>query len=143
MLDALLGGEKLHALSFRVGSGHRLSEPAGMAVLQLLHGIDAGILEQLRIGLTHALDAHPIGEIGPAEHRLLADIELFGQNLAVFCGLRPFQELFGGPNAERLQSGGHRRSDACDHADRIGHATSPSFHPGALRQPRPARVMRM
>src|SRR5689334_10363025 len=90
--DALLRRQQLHALAPRVGCGHRLRELGRIAVFQLANSIDAGVLEQLRIGLADTLDPHPVGEIGPAQHRLLVDTKLLGQNLARFCSLRGFKK---------------------------------------------------
>src|SRR5882757_2902709 len=73
----LLRRQEPHPLVLLVGFAHRLREAAWIAVLQLPDRIDAGILEQFRIGLAHALDAHAIGQVGPAQHNLLIDADLF------------------------------------------------------------------
>src|SRR5437764_4491579 len=62
-LDALLGREQADPLVPGVGFGHLLRKPARVSVSQLPDGIDTRILEQLRVGLAHAFDAHTVGEV--------------------------------------------------------------------------------
>ena len=55
-------------------------------VTELLNGVDASLLEQLRELRTYAVDAEQVGMVGPAQNQLLADACGIGQLLAALGG---------------------------------------------------------
>ena len=119
-------GSSCTRLCLALASAIASREPAGIAVLQLLDGVDAGVLEQFRIGLAHALDAHAVGRDWPSAARSARRRRASAPgSLRSFADLRGFEQLFGGPDSERLQSRRHRRADARDRRERIGQATPP------------------
>src|SRR6202521_2263215 len=75
-------GQEPDQLVRLVGFAHRRGELADVAVLELLDGVDADRLEQFGIVLAHALDAHAVGEVGPAQDGLFVDPDPGGKLLA-------------------------------------------------------------
>ena len=60
-------------------------------MLQFLHGIYAGSLQQLRELGAYAIDTHQVGMVGPCQNQLSTDTSLFLKSLAA-CGLCTFFE---------------------------------------------------
>src|SRR3981189_1865781 len=124
----LLGWHQPHQLAARIGVGHRFGEVGGVAVLELLHGVDPRRLEQLGIVLADALDAHAVGHVGPAQDAFRVDAGLGGEALATLRVLRSLEQPGRRADADGLQHCGHARSDILEICDRVGHKAAPQMN---------------
>ena len=97
------GSRRTH-LRCRLASAMALASLAGVAALELAHGIDAGRLQQLAIFLADALDAHAVGTIGPAEQLFDVEAGLCRELLAALHGAGDLEQLAGRPNARLLEA---------------------------------------
>src|SRR5262245_62162349 len=117
----LFGRKKANQLSLPVGVGHGFGEPRGVAIPQLLEGIDAHFAQKSGIFHAHAFDAQLVGDIGPAQELPFIKFGLGGEVFAPFRILRSFEQLLRRSNPNGFERLSLVRIDIFDGADRIGH----------------------
>src|SRR5450631_2725511 len=124
--DHFLGRQQADHFALLVGLGHRVGEIGRVAILELLDGINAGGLQQLGIFLADALDAHAVGDVGPAQQPLFVETGLHGEHFASAHGARRLEQAFGRPNPHRFEDRGCFAVDPVDIGDGIGHPDFPA-----------------
>src|ERR1043166_5967993 len=92
-----------HQLGLLIGFAHRRGELGDIAVLQFLDRIDADRLEQFGVVFAHALDAHAIGKVRPAQDGLFVDTDFRGKLFAPFGALCGLEQLCSCPYAYLFQ----------------------------------------
>src|SRR5690349_1502025 len=117
----LFGGKKANQLTPLVGLGHGFGEPRGVAIAQLLDGVDADLAQQPGVFPAHALDAQLVGYVSPTQKPLLIELGLGREKLASLRVFRRLQQPLRGSYAKRSERPSLIRVDIFDGADRVGH----------------------
>ena len=96
-----------------------------LAGTQLLHGVDTGGLEQVRVLLAHAANANQVGAVHPLENLVFGAAGLLGERLAALAVAARLQEA-----VRRLETAAHEGlavlgADAFDRRERR-HGLDPS-----------------
>src|SRR6185312_13580612 len=120
--DDLFRWQLSHDLAFFIGVGHRARKVLRVSIFKFLDRVDTSGLQQLGIFLADALDAHAVGDIGPAQKLPLVEAGFFREHLAPLHGARGLKQPICRPDPHRLEDRSDVAVDPVDIGYRIGHS---------------------